>query len=86
MALFATARERFPDDPAPLYWEAHYKFLHGHVDALWVSGVVERLKSFTSPKSVRLRGALQQLIKPEPGRRSQAAQNLPVVHAVSAQP
>ena len=86
MTLFATARERFPDDPAPLYWEAHYKFVHGEVDVLWVNGVAERLKSFTSPKGVRLRGALQQLIQPKPGTGKQAVQSQPLLHAASKQP
>jgi hypothetical protein len=83
MALFALTRERFPDDPAPLYWEARYKFLHGHVDGAWVTAVAERLRSYASPKSVHLSRSLQELIKPAPGMRRHAAPDPSLLHAAS---
>jgi tetratricopeptide (TPR) repeat protein len=85
MALLSAGRERFPDDPEPLYWLTRYGFLHGQLDAHQVSDVAERLRSFASPKSEPLRLALQQLLDQQPAAAPGDVQDRALLHAVAAQ-
>lgn len=85
MALLATGRARFPDDPEPVYWMTRYGFLYGRVDAERVREVAEQLTTMTSPKTTPLRLALQQLVREPVAAPLPGAETVPFVRAAAIQ-